>query len=772
MATESGGDVSPRSASHWRGRRGGLLAGVAVAAVVALLAVTAIGEHHVVAKAEQTNLSAASASSGKSCPWVAASDGTTAKRVRQLEAKATKSQLASLLYLEGPKSGDPYEGWTPAMPSLCLPQITEDDDRIGVHAMGEKSGSSLLPAPIDLGSSFDTSLAGAYGDVLGNQARSQGVDFASSTMVNVVRSSDFGRTSEVIGGEDPLLNAVLGAAEVKGVQSQGEGAILLHMTAYAQAQGRATPGKDNSVVSPTALQEVYLAPFSAIVRASQPKAIMAAYNDIDGVPAAADVALHDDLVAWSGSNPVPFVRSDCLLLPDDQAGETAADLSQAKCGPNNEPSVMVKLSKATLERLATPVLTAAFGLKLLQDPSKGKPGDVTAAEKAQGQAVALKTADEGTVLLKNHDSVLPLSKTSTVALIGTDQYPDSQGSVMLTAPAGTVGDVGGLAQVWAKRLTSVPIPVDSRVAHGDLPWTEDPTGQSITSAVITKAVAAAKKAHTAVVVASMDSSEWWDHKSLALSGPQISLIDAVAAVNRRTIVVLNDGGAVLTSGWGSKVAGIIDQWYPGEQGGTALAAILDGSSNPSGKLPVTFPTSNTAQPAASGTDQMDPSNGQADVSFSEGADVGYRWYVEHHVTPAYPFGYGLSYSRFHIVSEHVTATTGDAVTVTGTITNTSSRAGTDVAQVYLTKQPAASGAPAISLVAFERVAVSAHGSAQVSVRIPAGDVSTWDQTSGRWVINAGDYDFALGDSVAHLPQSKTVRLSGIRSRLRGITVSS
>jgi beta-glucosidase len=766
-------NTTGRHASRFRRRRASkIVTGLVVVAVIAVLALVAIGEHHVVAKAEHTDITDPSADSAKSCPWLKASDGSVASRVRQLEARATKAQLASLLYLRGPSSHDPYEGWTPAIRSLCLPQITEDDDRIGVHAMGAKSGSSLLPAPIDLGSSFDTTLADAYGQVLGNQARSQGVDIASSTMVNVVRSSDFGRTSEVVGGEDPELNAAIGAAEVKGVQSQGEGAIVLHMTAYAQAQGRATPGKDNSVVSQTALREVYLAPFSAIVRASDPTAIMAAYNSIDGTPAAADVALHQDLVSWSGTNPVPFVRSDCLLLPDDQAGETAADLSQGKCGPNNEPSVMVKLSKATLERLAAPVLTAAFRLNLLADPPKGKPGDVTSAEKAQGRTVALEAAEEGAVLLKNRGSILPLATSGTVALIGTDQFPDSQGSVMMTAPAGSLGDAAGLARVWGKRLTQVSIPVDSKVAKGGLPWASDPTGQSITSAVITQAVKAASKAHTAVVVASLVGSEWWDHQTLALSPQQVSLIQAVAKANPRTIVILNDSGAVLTTGWGSKVAGIIDQWYPGEQGGTALAAILDGSYNPSGKLPLTFPTSDSSQPAQAGTAQMDPPNHQANVSFSEGVDVGYRWYVEHHVTPEYPFGFGLSYSQFHITSEHVTATSKDAATVTGTITNSSSRAGTDVAQVYITKQPAASGAPSINLVGFERVTVAAHGTAQVSIRVPAGDISTWDQSTGRWVITAGNYQFSLGDSVAHLPQSAAVRLAGMTSGLRGITVNS
>lgn len=708
-----------------------------------------------------------------SCPWVTSRKLTTAQRVAKVEAKATPAELATLLYLQGGNAKDPYEGYTPAVPALCLPSFNEDDARIGVHAMGPLSGSSLLPAPIDLGSSFDAALADAYGQVIGAQANSQGVDFASSTMVNVVRSSDFGRTSEVVGGEDPLLNAVEGAAEVRGVQAKGVGSILLHLVAYAQANGRATPGKDDSIVSQTALREVYLAPFEAIISSVRPAGVMSSYNSLNGVATAADAqVMRTDLDRWTHGEP-PFSRTDCILLPDNQAGMIAANITQSKCGPNYAPATMSKMPKAVLARLAAPLLSAAFRLGLIQHPLTGRIGNVSPAEKAQGRAVALRSAEEGAVLLQNRKGVLPLSTRQTVALIGNDAYPGSQGSIDMDIPPGTVDDRAGLRAAWGKRFVEyVPIPPDSRVKHGELPWPQDPTGQSITPTVIAQAVAAARRAHVAVVVASEQSSEWWDHTTLALTPQQVQLIDAVSAVNPRTVVVLNEGGAVLTAGWGKRVAGIVDQWYPGEQAGTALAALLSGKVNFSGRLPVTFPSSDRAQPAQAGTPRMDPPGNPGPVRFSEGVDVGYRWYAAHHVRPEYPFGYGLSYTSFSLHSEKAAVGPRDQVTLRATVTNTGRRTGTDVVQAYLTQQPgsgSSSAVPSVALVGFARVTVAPHRTARVTIRVSPGDVSRWDQASKRWKIAGGRYTFRLGGDVSSLPLGATVTLAARDRGLNGIT---
>jgi beta-glucosidase len=696
------------------------------------------------------------------CPWVVSPTMSVPQRVRALEAAMTKRDLANLLYLHSVDATDSYEAWTPAERSVCLPSFTETDARIGVHSFGWDDRSTLLPAPIAVASSFDPDLAATVGRVIGSQARSQGVDFASAPMVNVPRGSDFGRTSETL-SEDPYLAAALGAQEVTGIQSQHVGAILQHFGVYSSADGRATPGKSNSIVSKEATQEVYLAPFQAIVRAAAPAGVMMAYTSINGIQAVDDLSLHNDLVDWSNGK-APFTRSDCLLLPDDQPAMIASGLSQTKCGPNYLPVSMVKLSRPTLDRLAAPLLTALFRLGLIQHPLPGLPGDVSVEQRAEGRAASLQASEDGTVLLKNSAGILPLSTSSTVALIGSDRFSQSQGSLLMPIPTGTVDDAQGLAKAWGHKLTYVPIP-DSAEAPGPAV----PSGEAITRAVIAKAVAAARHARVAIVVASEWSSEWWDHPTLALPAGEVPLIEAVAKANPRTIVVANDGGAFLTAGWGHRVKAIVDQWYPGEQAGTALAAVLTGLVNPSGKLPITFPTSNSAQPAEVHTPRMDPVGDPGPVLFSEGVDVGYRWYVAHHVKPAYAFGFGLSYSQFRLAASKVAVGHGDAVTVTATVANASARPGTEVVQAYLTKQPAG-GQPPIELVGFARVAVAAHSRGTATIHISPGDLSHWTARGG-WVVTAGTYRLSLGTSSDDLSQTKTVHLAGLHKGLHGITVA-
>jgi beta-glucosidase len=736
-------------------------AAAVVAVVVALLVGVAAGERRIVRDALRPAPVVEVVPAGH-CTWVGSPTMSVAQRVRALEAAMTKQDLADLLYLHQVDATNSYEAYTPPEPSVCLPSLVEDDARIGVHSFGWDNRSTLLPAPIAVASSFDLSLAGSVGRVIGSQSRSQGVDFASAPMVNLPRGSDFGRTSETL-SEDPYLSASLGAEEVTGIQSQDVGAILQHFGVYSSADGRATPGKSNSIVSQVAMQEAYLAPFQAIVRADPPAGMMMAYTSINGVQAVDDLSLHKDLVAWTDGEP-PFTRSDCLLLPDDQPAMIASGLSQTKCGPNYVPASMVKLSRSTLDRLATPLLAAAFRLGLIQHPLQGRPGDVSADQRAGGASIAKRVSEEGTVLLKNARDMLPLSKSSTVALIGSDEFSQSQGSLKMPIPTGTVDDAVGLARAWGHRLTYVPIPASKQP-----PGPNEPSGESITKAVIAKAVKAARHAHTAIVVASEWSSEWWDHLTLALPPGEVPLIEAVAKANPRTIVVVNDGGAFLSSGWASRVRAIVDQWYPGEQAGNALAAILTGQVNPSGKLPISFPTSDRAQPAEAGTSQMDPTGDPGPVHFSEGADVGYRWYVAHHVKPAYPFGYGLSYSDFHLPSTKATVGRGDAVTLTATVTNTSSRPGTDLVQAYLTSQPAG-GQPPIRLVGFARVAVAGQGRSMATIRISAGDLSHWVARKG-WVVNGGEYKISVGTSSENLPQSVHLHLAAISKGLHGITVT-
>jgi beta-glucosidase len=264
---------------------------------------------------------------------------------------------------------------------------------------------------------------------------------------------------------------------------------------------------------------------------------------------------------------------------------------------------------------------------------------------------------------------------------------------------------------------------------------------------ITAAVKAAKTARTAVVVVSDDTeSEATDRPSLNLPSAQNELIEAVAAANPHTVVVI-DAGAPIAMPWLSQVGSVLDAWYPGQGSGTALASVLFGQTDPGGHLPVTFPTSLSQVPAS--TTAQFPGNG-TDVLYSEGIDVGYRWYDAHDLTPLFPFGFGLSYTKFaysglRLSSATVTGT--QDVRVSATVTNIGKRTGTDVAQLYL-GDPASTGEPPRQLEGFQRVNLAPGQSARVSFVITPQDTSWWSDTANGWTQTAGQYQVYVGDSSA------------------------
>ncbi len=264
---------------------------------------------------------------------------------------------------------------------------------------------------------------------------------------------------------------------------------------------------------------------------------------------------------------------------------------------------------------------------------------------------------------------------------------------------------------------------------------------------IAQAVAAAKAASTAVVVVSDDTeTEAADRPSLNLPSAQNELISAVAAANPHTVVVINAGAPVMMP-WLTRVAAVVDAWYPGQTSGTALASVLFGNTDPGGHLPVTFPR-NLAQVPAASKARFPGVNGK--VHYSEGLDVGYRWYDAKAISPLFPFGFGLSYTTFSYSGLQVSPTTVNGVQtvqVSATVTNTGSRAGTDVAQMYL-GDPAAAGEPPRQLKGFQRVSLNPGQSTQVTFSLPPSATWWWDQSAGGWTQSTGTYQVYVGDSSA------------------------
>lgn len=668
-----------------------------------------------------------------SCPWLDPSL-PIATRVNLLLGAMTPAQEASLLHLYNINLAVRFEGYTPAIPSLCIPMITEQDGSAGVGTSAMPV--TQLPAPIADAAAFDPALANQYGQVIGAEDAAKGIDVALAPMVNIDRTSLWGRSYETL-GEDPYLAAALSAPLIRGIQANRVVAVVKHFAVYNQELHRGTP-LDNSVVSDRAIHEVYLPAFRASVEQGGAGAVMCSYNLINGTPACQDAALINGVLRqeWHFSG---FVRSDCGSVYN-QALAIAVGLSQVKCSRLYNPAQLAAavesatMPRAALDTLARPLLTVLFRFDLIARPH---PSDLDAvATSTAHRAVALAAADEGAVLLVNRGGLLPLNAAQlrSVALIGPNgatPMPAGFGAAHVL-PSGSVTAYAALRQLLGSRL---------RYADGTN---------------IGQAATLAHQSQIAVVVVHDIESERIDRTSLSLPAPQDTLVEAVAAANPHTIVVLETGSAVLMP-WLARVGAVLETWYPGQVAGTSLVDLLTGRVDPSGKLPVTFPASGAQMPAGTPS-TFGGVNGR--TLYNEGVNVGYRWYEQLGLRPAFSFGYGLSYTRFGFSGLTVRPGPAGTFTVMATITNTGRLSGGDVVQCYL-GDPASAGEPLRQLRGFARVSLQPGKSTTVSLTLTAGDLATWDSSSGSWVVAAGRYRIWVGDGsdLSSLPLSTTVAVT-------------
>ena len=677
------------------------------------------------------------------CPWLN-SKLPVATRVDALLGTMTPLQEATLLHLLQVNTQVPYEGYTPVMPSICVPELTEQDGAAGVASgfmkadAGDFPGVTQLPAPIADAAAFDPPLAKQYGNVIGAEDATKGIDLALSPTINIDRSPLWGRSYETL-GEDPYLTANLAAPLVEGIQSNRVVSVLKHFAVYNQETNRST-ALDNSIVSERAMHEIYLPAFSSAVEAGHVGAIMCSYNLINGVPACQSPELLNGILRgeWHFDG---FVRSDCNSVYN-QAAAMAVGVSQVKCTPLYSPQALAvavsegHLAKSELDGLARPLLTVLFQYDLIANPHPLTPNQV--ATTPAHRAVAQKTNDEGAVLLKNDGPTLPLdlAHIPSVALIGPD--------------GGTPMPVGfGAMHVTATN----PVSAEAALAAALGPRLHYYDGSEVRTAA-----AVARSSSVAVVVVNDEEAERHDRTTLALPGNQDALVAAVAAANRRTIVVLETGSAVLMP-WIKSVPAVLETWYPGATAGPALVDLLSGKVDPSGKLPITFPAaqSSTAMPDATPA-TFGGVNGQ--VRYADDVNVGYRWYQANQVQPLFPFGFGLSYTTFKFSGIQATTTTSGGVGVQATVTNTGSVRGTEVVQAYL-GLPSDSGEPPRQLRGFTRVELAPKQSKTVQLTMGAGDLATWDTAANAWVVPGGTYTVYVGDAsdLPHLPLTDTVQVA-------------
>ena len=647
-------------------------------------------------------------------------------------------------------------GYVPGIPRLGVPALLMSDASLGVTNPGYRPGdtATALPAGLALAASFDPTLARAAGEAIGREARSRGFNVLLAGGINLARDPRNGRNFEYL-SEDPLLSATIAAESINGIQQQGVISTIKHYSLNCNETNRHWL---NAVIDHAEHRESDLLAFEITIERSQPGAVMTAYNQVNGQYAGGNDAMLNDVLknAWGYSG---WAMSDWGATPswefavkglDQESGaQIDALLWQGEAFTDRLRAAFAdgKLSPQRLSDMVRRILRSIFAVGA--DRSDSTP----APDMAAHHRIALQIARQGIVLLKNN-GVLPVSSLAArhIAVIGGCAQigvPAGYGSSAVVPPGGyaavfPIGWPGGLRNLYL--LPSSPvIELRKQLAAARIEF--DP-GISPAEAAL-----AARRADVAIVFAVRVESEGFDSVDLSLPWGQDAVIAAVADANPNTVVVLETGNPVAMP-WRDAVNAIVQAWYPGQAGGQAIAEVIAGRVNPSGRLPVTFPVdlSQTPRPELPGIDA--PWGSSTTIHYTEGAEVGYRWFVKQGHAPMFAFGHGLSYANF----EHrdLTVAGGDTVTASFTVINTGDRRGADIPQLYLTGAP---GQRRMRLLGFERVDLEPAESRLVTIEADPRLLARYDGAAGSWRIAAGSYAVAVGASAVDLELTAEVELA-------------
>jgi len=691
-------------------------------------------------------------------------------RAREVEAQMTDDERFALLvgvmgmgelwrwHDERIPQGTPMSaGYVPGVPRLGVPALLMSDASLGVTNPGFRPGdtATALPASVALAASFNPALARASGRAIGREARSRGFNVLLAGGINLARDPRNGRNFEYL-SEDPLLSATMAAESIIGIQQEGVISTTKHYSLNCNETNRHWL---DAIIDPDAHRESDLLAFEIAIERAQPGAVMTAYNKINGEYAAANAALIGGVLKGAWGYP-GWVMSDwggtpsweCAVAGLDQECGAQIDAllwqSEAFGDPLRAAFRDGGLSQERLSDMVRRILRSVFAVGIDRWDAAPAPDMVAHND------IALQIARQGIVLLQNRGA-LPIthgSAAARIAVIGgyaQRGVPAGCGSSTVVPPGGyaDVIPIGGPGLAGALRnlylLPSSPLDELRKL----LPHSEIEFEPGISPA---EAVLAAQRADLVIVFAVRVEAEGADIPDLSLPWGQDAVIAAVAAANPNTVVVLQTGNPV-DMPWRDTVNAIVQAWYPGQAGGQAIAEILAGQINPSGRLPITFPADLGQTPRPELPDLGAPWGSATTIHYSEGSDVGYRWFARTGQDPMFPFGYGLSYTSFEYRDLSVTG--GDTVTASCTVINTGDRAGADVPQLYLTE-------PCVRLLGFERVELEPGQSRRVTLEADRRLLARHD--AGSWCIDAGSYAIAVGASAADLRLAAEAQLRGAR----------
>jgi beta-glucosidase len=675
-----------------------------------------------------------------------------ASRAKALVGEMTLEEKATLI------SGD---GWwnTHAIDRLQIPSVCMTD---GPHGLRKVEGGSLsagvpatcFPTASALASSWDADLARQVGVALAEEAQANDVQILLGPGVNMKRSPLGGRNFEYL-SEDPLLAGKLAAAYIQGVQSQGVGTSIKHYAANNQEFERMAT---NSNLDERTLHEIYLPAFEIAVREAQPWSIMAAYNLVNGVPATEDGLLLKEILRkrWGFRG---FVVSDWGAVNDHVKGVNAGmNLEMPGSGDYHRSRIIEGVSVGEISPQALDEVVETLLAVILEAKDRHRPGGTF--DEVRHDALARQAAGESIVLLKNAGSLLPLEvgKIRTIAIIGAfAKTPRYQGA--------------GSSQVNPTRVSTVYEELVKLVGKGtDIRYASAYDEEGATNdQLIEEARQQAAGADVAVVFTGLPDSfesEGFDRGSLDMPAGHNRLIEEVHAVQSNMVVVLINGSAVAMP-WAEKARAIVEAWLGGQAGGGAIADVLTGRANPSGKLSETFPARLEDTPA-----YPDFPNRNKEANYGEGIFIGYRYYDARKITPLFPFGFGLSYTTFAYSDLRLGATAikdTEGVAVDVKVKNTGQVAGKEVVQLYVHEQSPRVVRPEKELKAFAKVALQPGEEKTIRFQLTRRDFAFYDASSQDWSVNPGKFDILVGASSRDLALKQTLEVDVVRAAYPRLT---
>ncbi|MFX0075836.1 MAG: beta-glucosidase [Candidatus Hermodarchaeota archaeon] len=651
------------------------------------------------------------------------------KRVEDLLSRLTLSEKFKL-------SAGRLMWQTKPIKRLGVKSFTMYDGPHGVRpdTMGEKK-STYFPSAICRAATWDIELSYQFGRAIAEEVREVGAHMLLAPGINIQRTPMNGRTFEYQ-TEDPYLNKLLAVAAVKGIQSQRIAACVKHYICNNQETNRFTV---SSEVSERALQEIYLPAFKATVQEADAWSFMTCYNKVNGIYGSENYNLLKERLmdSWgfrgftvSDWNATAFTSTEECV----KAG-LSLEMPTAKVYSNKIMTKAFEEGKFTLEDLNENIrrlLRVMFLVGLFDDQTKLPKGSRNTSDH---QELARKIAEEGIVLLKNEGSILPLDidSISKLAVIGPNAKfmlgrSDilSGGGSSRNFPPYEVSPLEGLKQKCKKKIEIVENPLEADF--------------------------------TVIFVGlnhnlGMDA-EGEDKKEFGLPLEQVNLIKNTIQMNPNTIIVLISGSPVAMDDWIEKVPCVVEAWYGGLEAGTALANILFGDVNPSGKLTMTFPRRLTDSPAHSSKRSYP---GDDKVFYDEGIFVGYRHFDTKNIEPLFPFGYGLSYTAFsydNLAIDKVNMKIDEMVKVSVNITNIGKRIGKEVVQLYVQDIESSIERPIKELKGFKKITLKPGQMETVVFELSKDDLSFYNPVENSWVVEKGLFKILIGSS------SRDIRLEG------------